>query len=182
VQVRGVSDPAVAAPGTIRRDLGAINVVMSLLHVSDGPAEARAESELLLAGLASADRWWPPTELAAYLALLAAGPAERRSLHDVRGQLRAQLITALWAQLGDKAQTCAAELVATDALGEPDAGQVVANQAECAGHPLLALLTERFDHPIDLRGVERALTGVGVDLDDWARAVLGTSMYFPPAS
>lgn len=49
----GSTNPADAAPGTIRGDLGTL-VTENLVHGSDGPESARREIELFFPGLASA--------------------------------------------------------------------------------------------------------------------------------
>jgi len=74
-ELKGDSDPLEAAPGTIRRDLWAINVTMSLLHVSDSPEDAEFESSIFF----GADPPIPLTdqdELLGVCRLIAPGAAE----------------------------------------------------------------------------------------------------------
>jgi nucleoside diphosphate kinase len=177
---KGASDPRDAEPGSIRHDLGAINVVMSLLHTSDSPADAATEVGLLLDGIVPADRWRDPVELPELLAVLTVQAPERRMFGDVLAGVRARVISRLWAVLGDEARAIAGRLAAGRELGADHAGEKIALAAQAADDPLLAVLATRFDTPIDLRTTERVLAGYGIGLDDWEAAVLGTSMYFPP--
>lgn len=168
--VKGASDPRDAAPGSIRHDLRAINVIMSLLHTSDGPAESQHESELLLNG----GTWRHPAELRELLMVLETGPAETRLFPEVLRGLRSRVLTVIWPVLGVEACATAARLAAAGELAAPRAGEKIALLAECPGHALLSILAAGFDQPVDVR--ETRLLG----LDDWETAVLFTSAYFPP--
>jgi len=171
LEVKGASDPRDAAPGSIRYDLRAINVIMSLLHTSDGPAESRHESELLLDG----SSWRDTGELGDLLSILQAGPAEVRLFPEALMGLRRSILTELWPALGAEARAEAGRLTAAGELAAPRAGEKIARLATCRGHPLLEILAAGFDQPVDVLRTPRTL-----GLDDWQTAVLFTSAYFPP--
>jgi nucleoside diphosphate kinase len=179
LQTKGASDPRHAKPGSIRHDLHAINLVMSLLHTSDGPAESVAESAVLLAGVPRPQWWREPNELSGLLAVIEAGTPERRLFNDVVAGVRARVVSRLWTALDVEARSMAGRLAAAGELGEDHAGEKIARVANCGEDPLLGVLASRFDSAGDLRETVRALHGVGIELDGWEQAVLGTSMYFP---
>ncbi|MEV4114742.1 nucleoside-diphosphate kinase [Nonomuraea sp. NPDC049695] len=178
---KGASDPKDAAPGTIRHDLRAINVVMSLLHTSDSPADAARESDLLLTGDDAHHVWNDPRELPDLIAVTSRRRVENRLFGDVLADIRTRVLLALWPQLGSAARSEAGRLAAMGHLGDPATGRKLASMIHPTASPLLDVLEADFDRPIDLRSVRGTLTGSGIDLDDWETAVLGTSMYFPPA-
>ena len=179
--VRGGSTVETALPGSIRHDLKALNRVMSLLHVSDGPAEAEAEAAILVPGgvtgpARSAAVWHDADDLPAFLQVLAHGGTEDRDLAAVRRELRAAVLTRTWSALDEDLRAAALDLL-RDGTGTDD---VKLRRSFAGAHPAAALLPLSFLSPVDLPAVERDLASAGLALDDWQRAVLTTSMYFAP--
>ncbi len=182
--VRGASTAQDIQAGSIRHDLRAYNRVMSLLHVSDTAAHAAVESAVLVAearpgGLGRAGGGWrPAAELPTYLALLSRRTADPRDLVAVRRNLRIAVLTRVWSSLDGKARDSALEWVD----GSPPAGvdSHAAGAALARSHPAAAILPLTFEEPVDLTEVKRRLETIGLGLDDWARTIVTTSMYFPP--
>ncbi|MFD2350419.1 nucleoside-diphosphate kinase [Nonomuraea ferruginea] len=109
--LKGASDPAAAEPGTIRRDLRGVNVLLDLVHSSDSPEDSRHEAGIFMGdghGTALHGDQGPLRDL---VALLEAGvPRESREFGDVRAGLRSRVVAALWHELGDGARKLAPEL------------------------------------------------------------------------
>jgi nucleoside diphosphate kinase len=178
--LKGASDPALAAPGTIRRDLRGVNVMLDIVHSSDTPGDSRHE-----AGVFFGPEYGTPldrdrTELRALVATLEAGiPKESRAFDDVLIGLRSRIAAAVWHELDAGARRLAPGLAESGRLG---------TGAELAallpgGHPLAEVLACEFlpDQPkVDVRRAAARLAVYGVALDPWERAVLQTSMLFPP--
>jgi nucleoside diphosphate kinase len=181
---KGASEPAEAAPGTIRADLGSVNAMLALMHSSDSPADSRLESGVFFGphGLTGAGE---PGELRAQLALLdGAGPVERRGYRQVLSGVRARLLAAAWEQLdpGARREAAAALSAGVGALADPGAGARLAGWLP-AGHPLGEVLAADFtpEHPgPDPDRVRPLLRLYGTDLDPWEDLVLATSRRFRP--
>ncbi|MEU7479717.1 nucleoside-diphosphate kinase [Lentzea sp. NPDC042327] len=90
--LKGSSDPAQAAPGTIRGDLGTINVVLALMHSSDTPADSARESAAFLPG-GFAGTGDPRPVLKT---LARGGVAETRGFDEVLVGLHSRIEAALW--------------------------------------------------------------------------------------
>lgn len=166
------------AHGTIRHDLRAINVVLSLLHTSDSPADSRRESELI----AAKDAWLPAQELPGFTGVLTAPHPERRGFRDVLAGVRARVIAVLWDDLDADGRALAGDLAGCGGLGDAGAGARVA-ELLARRHPLADVLRAPMDPTGDLRQIDlvaRRLSGWGIDMDPWERTVLGTSLYFTP--
>ena len=180
--VRGGSEPVNAAPGTIRGDLGSVNVMLALMYSSDEPADSERESAVLTgpAGFERGD----PADLARQLALLELSrPAEWRGYEAVVAGVRARTIAALWSELSPAARGVARALLdrGVPGLAEAEAGGQLADLLEPAGHLLAPLLRCAFeaDSPgIDLDRARAVLRTYGTDLDPWEDLVLATSMRF----
>lgn len=183
-RAKGASEPAEAAPGTIRADLGSVNAMLALMHSSDSPADSRLESSVFFGpDLRTGDG--EPDELRALLALLdGGGPAERRGHAEVVSGVRARLLAAAWQQLGPAArrEATAALRGGIDELARPGAGTRLASWLP-AGHPLAEALACDFTpsspgpDPDRLRPLLRLH---GTDLDPWEDLVLATSRRFVP--
>lgn len=182
--LKGASDPARARPGTIRRDLGSINAVLSLLHVSDSPPDSARESLVILgsAGDVQPPGWRDPGGLGQWLDLTARSrPAERRSFEDVLLAVRSRILIALddCAQLdGIPTDPPAGWLLSTDVAALPQ------ESLRHVDSRLVELLTASWqpDRPQpDIDRADRLLRGIGTGLDPWERAVLATSTYFASA-
>jgi hypothetical protein len=134
---KGGSKPVNAVPGTIRGDLGSINVMLALMHSADSPADSQRESAVF-AGAAGFEQG-EPVDLARQLALLELGhPAERRGYEAVVAGVRARMIVALWDELSPAARGVARALLdrGIPGLAEAEAGGELADMLEPAGHPL----------------------------------------------
>lgn len=183
--LKGASDPRDLLPGTIRHDLGALNTVMSLLHVSDSPGNSARESAVILSGI-DGPPFLDAASLGSELRLVEAGwPAEARGFRDVLSAVRSRLVASLWGLLSEKGQALAAELHQQGGLADPHAGQLLAAELGPAGehHPLAEVLRATFDPsqpPVDMRYTADLLALHGIGLDPWEHAVLATSMYFEP--
>lgn len=183
--VKGSSEPARATAGTIRGDLGSINVSLGLVHSSDSAAESRRETEAFVGrdGFAAGQ---DPEELDALLNMLqGAYPAERRQFDDVLASLRARIVAVLWRQLPAQARELADKLRAggTTALAARGAGAQLADLIPTTGHPLEPVLRCEFlpGHPtMDVDRVQSLLGAYGAGLDRWEHLVLATSQRFEP--
>jgi nucleoside diphosphate kinase len=183
------STPEKSKIGSIRRDLGCINAVMSLLHISDSPENSARESAAIL-GAGPAAAWRETSQLGGYLSLLASTqPRESRDFSDVLTAVRGRLIAALWEDLPARGREMAAKLAGSGQLAEPEAGALIAAELPpgAAAHPLAAALARTFtpaDSPTgtaaELGNVPLLLELHGCALDSWERAVLATSCYFEP--
>jgi nucleoside diphosphate kinase len=182
--LKGDAVPSRAAPGTIRRDLGAINAVLSLLHTSDSPA-ASARECALLTGRTDPEDFPGAGELAQVISLLESSqPAESRGFRDVLAAVRGRVIARCWASLPVPARNLAADLTAKRHIGDPAGGAALAGYlAGPAWAGLGDFLGARFDgsppHP-DMSAVQRMLAAFDIGMDPWERVVLATSSYFRP--
>jgi hypothetical protein len=182
---KGHSDPARAEPGTIRHELGSINGVLSLLHVSDDPDSSALECAALYGGAAPvaadpcAEDVWP------LAALLAAGPREERGFDEVMRWVRSRVVAAAWDDLAPEGRALAAAMAAAPAaIARPGAGAALA--AHLRGgvrHPLAPVLAAEHTPPhpgLDLAVTKALLAAHGIHLDRWASLVLATSTRFGP--
>ena len=181
--LKGDADPAHARPGSIRHDLGAINTVLNLVHISDSPAEAAVECATLLG---SEPDLFAGTGLDPLLDLLESWPRETRGFADVLGALRGRLIAAIWGDVTEPARERTMDLIRDGALGEPTSGKALADVL--LGQRLRpAEVGEVIAWPFDgtaprpdMGAVTRVLAWHGLALDPWENAVLTTSAVFPP--
>ncbi len=179
--------PQTSPVGTIRRDLGSINLIMSLVHLSDRPENSAREC-LVIAGPDAQDptRWLPGEGLAAYLtALETTQPKECRGFTEVLTALRGRIVSVLWADISPPGRALAADLARQGKLAEPKAGMQIAAELTGAGtaHPLSDVLGFTFDPsmpPVDMMDLQHILRLHKCELDPWEYAVLGTSTYFEP--
>jgi nucleoside diphosphate kinase len=184
VQAKGSSDPARAAPGTIRGDLGSINKILSLVHSSDGKAESIEESAVF-AGPGGFTRGEDPGELRTLIALLQAGtPPENRGYREVLAGLRSKTLAAAWEDVRGSARGKAGTILGEGqaALAMPGSGERLSALLSDA-HPLSAVLRADFTPESPGPDPERAkltLAAFGVRLDDWESLVLATSRRFWP--
>ncbi|WFE22501.1 nucleoside-diphosphate kinase [Solwaraspora sp. WMMD937] len=191
---KGASDPADASPGTIRADLGSINVMLALMHSSDTPADSQRESAVFTDGQFGVGSGvggrggydgGDPADLRTLLDLLSrSAPAERRGYPQVLAGLRARVLALAWPGLSDSARRGAADLLAGDlsGLAAAGAGEKAAGLL-AGGHPLAPILTAEFtpDQPgPDPARVQELLAVHGARLDPWERLVLATSRRFAP--
>jgi len=183
--IKGSSEPAKAEPGTIRGDLGSINVSLGLVHSSDSADESRRETEAFV-GRDGFPAGLEPADLHNLLGLLETiRPAERREYEDVLAGLRARIIAVLWAELPPAARELGAKLrcAGVAALAAPGAGAQLADLLPPGGHPLEPALRCEYlpGHPrVDINHVGALLRAYGAELDPWEDVVLATSMQFEP--
>lgn len=91
-ELKGSSDPLKAGPGTIRGDLGSINVMLALMHSSDTPEDSARESAVFVPdGFAGEGDPRPVLET-----LARGGVAETRGYDEVLLGVRSRLEAALW--------------------------------------------------------------------------------------
>ncbi|MFF8288706.1 nucleoside-diphosphate kinase [Streptomyces sp. NPDC016309] len=192
------SGPLERAPeSSLRRRYGAVNTILGLLHASDSPEEAELDWRTFFA------REWnnlgrselpeshtrPATPGARVLAGLLdrpQGAREGRGFLQVRDQFRRTVIAHLWELLPpSEAAPLARDL---ELLGDgPLDDHLVARFAKgldgAADLLVRRALASRFtpeDPPLDTHRLWTSLRGHGIEVDDWSRAVLSTSQYFPP--
>jgi nucleoside diphosphate kinase len=176
---KGASEPAQTVPGTIRGDLRSINVMLSLVHSADSPADSRHESAVF----ADTDGFdeGEPDELFAVLGLLSgARPAERRGYPEVLAGLRSRLLAAAWSDLPKPARRAAT--ASADGLAAPGTGPRLADLLP-DGHPLAAGLRADFTPTSpgpDPARLHAVMAAHGTGLDTWESLVLATSRRFPP--
>ena len=190
--IKGHQHPHKTRPGELRRDFGAINGILGVMHASDSPAEAAHDASIL--GLTEADVVAQQAGLTDRLALLLTltSPAspETRDFDAVLGELRAQLLLAFADQLSADGKT--AELAILTKGSGPDRLAAPATAARllelCRGSlppAALDLLACGFT-PSTRQGLRAAdlfatLRQTDLTLDPWQRLVLASSYYFEPA-
>lgn len=188
---KGAGDVHRASPDSIRRSVGSINVLLSLLHSSDSPYDADRETPIFFPA-AAAGRYdeglgEPAETLRDFLRLLALErPREERLFEDVVAALRLKVVTALWEALDPDGRRLAAELEerGVEALAARGAGAALAAHLAPATDPdLVACLACEFEPGaprVDPETAWRVLNRHRVRTDTWERVVLATSMDFAP--
>jgi nucleoside diphosphate kinase len=197
-RLKGDAHPERARPGSLRHDLRAINVVLSLLHASDTPEASALETAILLGRNAgpSGGSLLPGGQshgLDDVLDLLERSqPRETRLFPEVLTALRARMSVALWPALSPDGRRLVAQLADKGQLAAPDAGERLRAEmspsgpaTDCPGRSagLEEVLSIRFDGSRAARAmpeIEMSLRTHGIQLDPWEYAVLATSVYFPP--
>jgi nucleoside diphosphate kinase len=180
--LKGASDPAEAAPGTIRRDLRGVNVMLDIVHTSDSPEDSQHEASVFFGPELGEPLDGGLAGLRDLVGLLQAGvPRETREYDDVLIGLRSKLIAAVWPELNTLGRKLAPGLAAGP---RPGAGaELAALLPGGEDHPLAEILACEFlpGHPkIDLRRAAARMAVYGLTLDRWEHVVLQTSMIFPP--
>ncbi|MFJ8624934.1 nucleoside-diphosphate kinase [Kitasatospora sp. NPDC093550] len=185
---KGYQHPEQAEHGTLRRDFGAVNSIVGLMHSSDGPMESEREAAIF--GLTAADAAADPEAAAAeidYLCqVVTPHTPERRDFDQVLATVRTRVVASLWEGLpGEVRDGLRERFPETARLGDVGAGAELA--ALLAGHapePLLAFLACEFEPSaadvMRMSVAEQALRGTGVVLDGWERVVLESSLHFQP--
>ncbi|MFY1636207.1 nucleoside-diphosphate kinase [Solwaraspora sp. WMMB335] len=183
---KGASDPAAASAGSIRGDLGSINIMLALMHSADSPADSHRESAVFTdGGFDIGTDGGDPASLRTLLDLLGrSAPAERRGYPEVLAGLRARVLTIAWPDLSDPGRRVVDDLLtggptdlATAGMGEKVAGLLP------GGHPLAPIVASDFtpDQPgPDPARLQDLLAVHGTRLDPWELLVLATSRRFPP--
>jgi nucleoside diphosphate kinase len=187
-RIKGHTTPGAFEAGTIRHDLGLINAVLSLVHLSDSPSNSAQESRAVLGPVADdLDPAWAPADtLAGYLDAVTAGQQpEWRGFGDILTAVRGRIAAALWTELSEAGRQTVADLVRRGVLAEPGAGALIAAElsAAASAHPLADVLRLPFElggPPVDMADVQGLLRLYGCALDPWEFVVLATSIYFEP--
>lgn len=188
---KGHQHPARTVPGELRRDFGAVNSIVGVMHASDNPAESEKDAGIF--GLSAADAE-SSGSLAERIELLCAltTPAspELRDFDAVLGQLRADILVAFLPRFTEaKAISQLAGLLGADgspaALAAPGAGpELVDLCAQVLPADLLDVLGCEFTETTrdGRRGADLFATirRHGIELDPWQRVVLESSLYFEP--
>jgi hypothetical protein len=190
MELKGSGDLHALPPTTLRRTFGAVNVMLSLMHSSRTPDDARAETRILfrkwlLSGEeddVEADVEQIP--LLDFARLLQASRGhETRDFDDCLSAFRARLVTMLWELFDDEGRGRAAELGVTGGLAEPGVGRVLSRHLHGADPALADALECDFEPgrvTIAPERIWRLIGGYGASLDGWERLVLGSSAYFKP--
>lgn len=196
--LKGHQHPAKTSPGELRRDFGAVNSIIGVLHASNNPEESERDARIF--GLSAADAGPAGDRIDLLCALTTPVSPEHRDFDAVLGQLRAAIVVANLARLGDPAtvdrlRALLARTAATGShsltdvdpapLAAPGAGIELARL--CAGRipgDLLQVLACEFTENTrgNWRGAEpfSTIRRHGLELDPWQRLVLESSLYFEP--
>lgn len=185
---KGNQHPHLARPGTIRRDFRAVNSIVGLMHTSDGPAESEREAAVF--GLTAADAHADPAGAAPAVDHLCRlhqpDRPEHRDFDLVLASVRTRVVAALWEELPGPARArVQARFPEPVSLGATGAGERLAGLLDGAvppetGELLRCEFTPQWRGRTRMGRVERALRRAGVQLDDWERIVLESSLHFPP--
>jgi nucleoside diphosphate kinase len=180
---KGDSQPHLAQPGTIRKDLGAINSILGVMHSSDEPEQSRKDSAVY--GLSETDDFTADQDVD-YLGELSVPAApEKRDYEAVLADVRARVLASLWHRLpGPLHHKLRAEFQGSSCLAAMDAGSTLRGLlGGVLPDDILTVLGCEFtpqwreDNPgIDVFGLLRRQD---TELDSWERLVLETSLYFP---
>jgi nucleoside diphosphate kinase len=178
--------PPRSVPGSIRHEVGSVNAVLSLLHISDSPANSERESAAIMGRSPSVPAFHEASSLAPYLAALGrTQPRETRGYGEVLTAVRGRIVARLWHGLGEGGRKLAGDLIERDELDQPDAGTRILGEAGdgAARHPLAPVLAHPFDPtgpPLDMADLGLLLRLHGCECDAWETAVLATSQCFEP--
>lgn len=189
-ELKGSGDLHLLPPTTLRRAFGAVNVMLSLMHSSKSPADARTEAGILF-------RKWllrsEPDELEAdvdeiplldFARLVQASRGrETRDFEDCVSAFRARLVTILWERLDDVGRERAAQFAAQGRLADAGAGRALSQHLRHVDRGLVDALECDFEPggvTVEPERIWRLVGGYGVSLDAWERLVLGSSAYFKP--
>jgi nucleoside diphosphate kinase len=184
---KGYQHPERALPGTLRRDFGAVNSIVGLMHSSDGPAESRREAAIFGLGPVAV-RAGPGcgAQLDYLCRLTTPHTPERRDFDQVLAAVRTRIVAAAWDQLSDDVRAgIRAAFPDASGLGAAGAGDVLAGLlADQLPADLRAVLSCEFEpserERTRMGTVQDVLRRWGVTLDPWERLVLESSLHFPP--
>lgn len=188
--LKGHQHPARTVPGELRRDLGAVNSIIGVMHASDNPDESEKDARIFGLSAADADAGDAVIERIELLcALTTPASPELRDFDAVLGQLRASIVVANLRQLSDPSTIAqlAKLLDGQDPamLAAPGAGTELVEL--CRGRiadELLDVLGCDFTETTreNRRGADLFATirRHGIEVDSWQRVVLESSLYFEP--
>jgi nucleoside diphosphate kinase len=178
---KGHQHPEQAAAGTIRRDLGAINAVLNLIHTGDGPAESEREAAVfgLTAEDARAGSGHPSGQLDYLCELTRPAVPENRDFAATLASVRAKILAAAWPSLAaDVRDKLVSEFPEPDQMGVPDAGERLGSlltgalTAELAD-VLRCDFTPRWRDRMRIGHATDRLRRYGATLDQWEELVRG---------
>ncbi|MFF7361537.1 nucleoside-diphosphate kinase [Streptomyces sp. NPDC008125] len=185
---KGYQHPEQAEHGTLRRDFGAVNSIVGLMHSSDGPVESAREAAIfgLTAADAAADPEVAATEIDYLCQVITPHTPEHRDFDQVLAAVRTRVVAALWEGLPVQVRHRVRDrFPETARLGDVGAGgELAALLAGHAAEPLRSFLSCEFE-PSAAGGTrmsvaDQVLRGSGVVLDAWERVVLESSLHFQP--
>jgi nucleoside diphosphate kinase len=198
--LKGHQHPAKTSPGELRRDFGAVNSIIGVMHASDNPEESEKDARIF--GLAAEDAGPVSERIDLLCALTTPVSPEHRDFDAVLGQLRAAIVVAFLHRLGDPGTVDrlravlgrgwspaggSSSLTGVDPanLAAPGAGTELAQLcAQRIPGDLLHVLACEFTETTrgSRRGAELFATirRHGLELDPWQRVVLESSLYFEP--
>lgn len=182
-EAKGSSNPERAKPGTIRKEFGAINSVLGLMHSSDDAEESRKDAAVY--GLAESDAVLAGAEVDYLSELCVPAIPETRGYDAVLTDLRARILAASWHRLpGTLLEKLRAEFGGNAGLGEPDAGgRLHAMTYGALPRETTDILCCEFTPQWreENRHVEvfELISQHGIELDSWERLVLETALFFP---
>lgn len=196
---KGSGPLAQAAPGSLRRRFRSVNSILSLIHTSASSAEAELDVGIFFrrdwltrpgAVCAHEGVVENPIDARFAAAQLDRDPDNRetRGFRAVRRQVRARLVVHLWEHLDAPQQKTVLEAYNLDGPGYVEDARVLsslcAHLNERIDPQLVLALSSSFtptSPPLDAERVWSAITGSGMMIDPWERAVLSTSQHFAPS-
>lgn len=182
-KAKGSSDPERALPGTIRREFGAINSILGLMHASDDPEESRKDATVY--GLAESDAVLAGGEVDYLSEFCMPTVPETRGYDTVLADLRARILAASWHRIPVTVlEKLRAEFADNGSFGEEGAGSRLRElAAESLPSDTTDILCCEFTPQWreENRQVEvfELIGKHGIELDSWERVVLETSLFFP---
>jgi nucleoside diphosphate kinase len=195
---KGHQHPARTVPGELRRDFGAVNSIVGVMHASDNPIESAKDASIFSLTAADAEAGESLDERIELLcALTTPASPEQRDFDAVLGQLRADILVAFLPRLSDPktisrlagllggGDGATADLAQPAALAAPGAGaELVQLCADVLPADLLDVLGCDFTESTRAgrRGADLFATirRHGIEVDPWQRVVLESSLYFEP--
>ena len=183
--LKGLGDPAYAAPGSIRNDLRSMNTILNIVHSSDDAEDtAREASWFLEAGPGRLET--DPAALARSLYSIESGrSADDRCFQEILGGVRGRLLTALRPRLSAAQRRAIGDHRGPDALHHlgGQAGSEWLTEVLPLDHGLQGLVDPPLpgDRSNTAPQIETGrLAEFRVSLDPWEHLVLATSRYYPP--
>lgn len=195
---KGSGPLALADPASLRRRFRSINSILSLLHTSASPTEAALDFRIFFRR-----DWLTPWDSASSHertisrpidAVFAAAQLDRdarsrevRGFSDVRRQFRSRIVVHLWEHLNTRLHKSMLEAFAHEGSVYVDDGHLIkslcSHITDRVDPQIVQALSSSFtpaDPPVDADRLWRALSGLGLTVDRWERAVLSTSQHFEP--
>ncbi|MBK0123593.1 hypothetical protein IAE30_07540 [Pantoea sp. S61] len=186
--IKGNQHPHLMSDGQLRRDFGAINAILGIVHASDNPDES--EKDALVFGLSSKDiivNEEASISLAFNLAKLSTPERpETRNFSLVLSQLRREILVNYWHALSSYDIKFISEYLkhpgglASAKFSDSVKGQLGGKVPEDILQILAFTFTPDSNKPGRLSELFKTIERNRVRLDKWQRLVLESSCYFPP--